>query len=221
MAKLFNLARMTTATVGTGTITLGAAVSGFLTFANAGVSNSDVVSYGIRDGANSEVGTGTYTTAGTTLTRTVTKSTNANAAISLSGTAEVFITARAEDILNLDAWVTYTPTVTAQTGAITSYTVNSARFKTEGKTIHVEFDITITANGTGATYLIVTAPVTSASFNYVLAGRELVGTGKAVIAHIGSGPGPTTSTFLLSFFDNTYPGATNNRVIVSGTYEAP
>lgn len=98
MGKIYNLARMTTATTGTGTITLGSAVSGYLTFALAGVSNSDVVSYGIKDGANSEVGTGTYTSSGTTLTRTVTKSTNSNSAISLSGTAEVFITLRAEDL---------------------------------------------------------------------------------------------------------------------------
>lgn len=97
MAKLYNLARMTTATVGAGTITLGSAVSGYLTFALAGVPNGEVVSYGIKDGSNSEVGTGTYTSAGTTLTRTVTKSTNSNAAISLSGSAEVFITPRAED----------------------------------------------------------------------------------------------------------------------------
>jgi len=100
MAKLYNLARMTTATTGTGTITLGSAASGFLTFALAGVANGDVVAYGIKDGANSEVGTGTYTASGTTLTRSVTKSTNSNSPISLSGTAEVFIVARAEDILN-------------------------------------------------------------------------------------------------------------------------
>lgn len=101
MAKLYNLARMTTATTGTGTITLGAAVSGYLTFALAGASNADVVAYAIKDGANSESGTGTYTTAGTTLTRSVTKSTNANAAISLSGSAEVFISPRAEDLLSV------------------------------------------------------------------------------------------------------------------------
>ena len=97
MAKLYNLARMTTATTGSGTIALGSAVSGYLTFDEAGVQDGDPVSYGIKDGANSEVGTGTYTASGTTLTRTVTKSTNSNTAISLSGTAEVFITARAED----------------------------------------------------------------------------------------------------------------------------
>lgn len=97
--KLFNLARMTTATTGTGTITLGSAVSGFLTFAQAGVANGDVVSYAIADGANSEVGTGTYTTSGTTLTRTVLASTNSGSAINLSGNAQVIITALKEDIV--------------------------------------------------------------------------------------------------------------------------
>jgi hypothetical protein len=99
MAKLYDLARMTTATTGTGAITLGAAVSGFLTFAGAGVADGDVVSYGIKDGANSECGTGTYTASGSTLTRSVTKSTNGNSAISLSGSAEVYITLRAEDVV--------------------------------------------------------------------------------------------------------------------------
>jgi hypothetical protein len=95
---LFNLARMTTSTTGTGIITLGTAVSGFLTFSGAGVADGQTISYGISDGANSEVGTGVYTASGTTLTRTVTKSTNADAAISLTGAAQVYITARAEDL---------------------------------------------------------------------------------------------------------------------------
>lgn len=110
MSKLYNLARVTTATTGAGTITLGSAVSGYLTFASSGVSDAEIVSYGIKDGANSEVGTGTYTTSGTTLTRTVTKSTNSNTAINLSGTAEVYITARAEDIrddIGEVKWIAY------------------------------------------------------------------------------------------------------------------
>lgn len=101
MAKIYNLARMTTATTGTGTITLGAAVSGYLSFAGAGATDGQTVSYGIKDGANSEVGTGVYTSAGTTLTRSVTTSTNSNSAINLSGSAEVFITPRKEDLLSI------------------------------------------------------------------------------------------------------------------------
>ena len=97
MAKLYNLARMTTATTGTGTITLGVAVAGYLTFANAGVQNGDVLFYGINDGSSSEVGYGTYTSSGTTLTRNVIKSTNSNAAINLDGSAQVYVTALASD----------------------------------------------------------------------------------------------------------------------------
>jgi hypothetical protein len=92
MAKLYNLARMTTATTGTGTITLGSAVSGYLTFASAGVQDGDTVTYAIKDGSSSEIGEGVYTAAGTTLTRSVINSTNSNAAINLSGSAEVFVT---------------------------------------------------------------------------------------------------------------------------------
>ena len=108
MAKLYNLARMTTATTGTGTITLGSAVSSYLTFASAGVGNGETVTYAIVDGANREIGRGVYTASGTTLTRTVLKSTNANAAISLSGSAEVFITAASEDLANLGETNTFT-----------------------------------------------------------------------------------------------------------------
>lgn len=95
--QLFDLVRMSTATTGTGTITLGSAVTGFLTFAQGGVTDQQTVSYGISDGSNSEVGTGVYTASGTTLTRVPNASTNSNAAINLSGTAQVFITARAAD----------------------------------------------------------------------------------------------------------------------------
>ena len=93
-----NRAKMTTATTGTGTITLGSAVDGYQTFAAAGVTDAAVVSYAIEDGTAWEIGTGTYTASGTTLSRTVTESSNAGAAINLSGNAVVFVTALAADI---------------------------------------------------------------------------------------------------------------------------
>lgn len=97
MGKLVNRARMTTATAGTGTITLGSAVSGYQDFATAGVANGDVVSYCIEDGVNWEVGTGTYTSAGTTLSRTLVQS-STGSLLSLSGAAQVFVTAQAADL---------------------------------------------------------------------------------------------------------------------------
>jgi len=99
MAVLKNRAKMSTSTTGTGTITLGSAESGYQTFADAGVANADVVRYVIEDtGGAFEIGTGTYTSSGTTLSRTVSESSNSDAAINLSGSATVFIGATAEDI---------------------------------------------------------------------------------------------------------------------------
>lgn len=97
MVTLVNRAKMTTATTGTGTITLGSAESGYQSFADAGVADATIVRYVIEDGTAWEIGTGTYTASGTTLSRTVSESSNADAAISLSGSAVVYVTATAED----------------------------------------------------------------------------------------------------------------------------
>jgi len=101
MAKLFNRAKMTTSTTGSGTVTLGSASVGYQSFADAGVSNGDVVQYVIEEGGNFEIGTGTYSSTGTSLTRSPTESSNSGAAISLSGAATVSITAVADDLNRL------------------------------------------------------------------------------------------------------------------------
>ena len=114
MVKLVNRARMSTSTTGTGTITLGSAENGYQSFDDAGVPDGDVVRYVIEDGANWEVGTGTYTASGTTLTRTVTESSNSDAAINLSGSAVVFIGPAAQD---------FSPTITLAGDASGSVTL--------------------------------------------------------------------------------------------------
>jgi len=96
--KLYNIVKVYTSTVGTGTVTLGSAVPSFITFATAGVITGSTVSYAIEDGNNREVGTGVYTSGAETLTRTVVTSTNSNNAITLSGNAVVFITGLAADL---------------------------------------------------------------------------------------------------------------------------
>lgn len=103
MTVLVNRAKMSTATTGTGSITLGSAVDGYQSFSAAGVSNADVVRYVIEDGSNWEIGTGTYSASGTAITRTVSESSNAGAAISLSGAATIFVGATAEDLPSVTA----------------------------------------------------------------------------------------------------------------------
>jgi len=64
---LADLVQETTNTTGTGTLTLAGAVSGFQSFAAIG--NANTTYYRIKSGTDSEVGIGTYTASGTTLSR--------------------------------------------------------------------------------------------------------------------------------------------------------
>lgn len=117
--KLGNRAWMSTITAGTGTITLGSALSGYQSFAAAGVSDGETVRYTIIDGANWEIGTGVYTSSGTTLSRTPSESSNAGAAINLSGSASVFIAATPAEIVQKDVANTWTATQGYAESAIT------------------------------------------------------------------------------------------------------
>jgi hypothetical protein len=101
MPSVANLVRVTTATTGTGTVTLGSAVSGFISPSSAGMVDGQVYAYTIEADyvtvgddsvpTSREVGHGTYASGAGTLTRTVVNSTNANALLNLAGDAQVII----------------------------------------------------------------------------------------------------------------------------------
>jgi|TARA_R110000868_G_scaffold161351_1_gene391574 hypothetical protein len=82
----------TTTTTGTGTVTLAGAASGFQSFSAIGNGNSTY--YTITGGSEWEVGIGTYTSSGTTLSRTtVLSSSNSGSLVNFSaGSKNVFVT---------------------------------------------------------------------------------------------------------------------------------
>ena len=92
--KLNDRVKESSATTGTGTFTLGGAVSGFETFA-AGIGGDNTTYYCIFEtGTNNfEVGLGTLNVAASTLARTyVISSSNSDALVNFAGATEVFCT---------------------------------------------------------------------------------------------------------------------------------
>ena len=99
MVTFVNRAQMSTSTTGTGAVTLSGAVTGYQSFADAGLTNGQQIRYTITDGSSWEIGTGTYnTSSGTTMSRSVEESSNSDNALNLSGNAVVFVTAAAADL---------------------------------------------------------------------------------------------------------------------------
>lgn len=103
----------TTTTTGTGTVTLAGAKTGYQAFTTA-FSTGAKVYYCITDNTNWEVGVGTFTTAGTTLSRdSIFASSNAGAAVNWgAGSKDVFCTAPMQSVVGA-------PRLQAKTGAYT------------------------------------------------------------------------------------------------------
>jgi hypothetical protein len=93
----------TTTTTGTGTLTLSGVVDGFQSFSVIGDGNTTF--YSIVFGASFEIGIGTYTSSGTTLSRdTILSSSNSNNAVNFgAGTKNVFVTYPASKSVNLNS----------------------------------------------------------------------------------------------------------------------
>jgi len=127
----------TTTTIGTGTVTLGGAVLGFQTFATVGDGNTTYYTIVDLTAGDWEVGIGTYTSSGTTLSRTtVLSSSNAGSLVPFAaGTKNVFVTypssrsvylsaaGLAVDVLDIGTLGTSTANIT--TANITAGTVST------------------------------------------------------------------------------------------------
>lgn len=106
--------------------TLSGAVTGFQSFAVIG--NGNTTYYSAFDGAgNWEVGLGTYSTTGPTLTRTtILSSSNSNTAVTFSGTVSVFVTYPSSKAIYEDASGNVSPLGTISSGVWNGSTVGVA-----------------------------------------------------------------------------------------------
>jgi hypothetical protein len=108
------------------------------------------------------------------------------------------------------AWSTFTPSAACGTA---TFTVNSARSKTMGKTTFVEVDIQIATIGTCTSLWSWTLPNTAQSGGG-FAGRETNATGKTVACAFVGGSTAANCTFA-----DASSFASTDRLIVSGVYE--
>lgn len=177
--------QVTATTTGTGTFTLGSAVAGFQDFSVIG--NANTTYYAIVGGSEWEVGLGTYTSSGTTLSRdTILESSNGGTAVDFSaGTKNVFVTYPAEKsiyqnasgVANLTSTdvttaLGYTPVTDARTLTIngTSYDLTANRTWSVGTVTSVA-ELTLGTTGTdlsstvanGTTTPVITLNVPTAS----------------------------------------------------------
>jgi hypothetical protein len=146
----------TATTTGTGTFTLAGAVTGFQSFSAIGDGNTTY--YAIVGGAEWEVGLGTYTSSGTTLSRdTILESSNGGTAVNFSaGTKNVFVTYPAEEAVYQDAsGDAYAPQFAASNGLNvnngtigTSYTFPTGYNSVEAGDITISGSVTVTVPST-------------------------------------------------------------------------
>jgi hypothetical protein len=118
----------TTATTGTGTLTLAGAALGFQSFAAIG--NGNTTYYAISDPATGdwEVGVGTYTSSGTTLSRdTVLSSSNSGSLVPFAvGTKDVFVTYPSSRSVYQNSTGTFTVQNEFDTANITTANITTA-----------------------------------------------------------------------------------------------
>lgn len=112
------------------------------------------------------------------------------------------------------AWTAYTPSLGAGSGSFTSATA-AGRYKTVGKTTFVTVTITITTNGTASLFITASLPNT-ANANAIVVGRSIFGSGNALTGIVALG---APQQITITNYNNTYPGANGEILVVSGVYE--
>ena len=188
---VYDRVQETTATTGTGSITLAGAVAGYQSFAVVG--NTNTTFYCIVNGAAWEVGIGTYSTTGPTLARTtVLSNSNGNTTpLTLVGASNVFCTYPSEKSVNLDASGNVSPLGTIASGTW------------QGTTVGVTYGGTGVTTSSGANSVVLRDANSNITGNNFLAGyTAIVSAGGTTVLTVASTyyqrlSGTLTQTFQL------------------------
>lgn len=143
--------RETTTTAGTGTVTLAGAVTGFQSFSAVGNGNTTYYTIAGQGTSEWEVGIGTYTSSGTTLSRdSVLASSNSGSKVNFSaGTKDVFVTyPSGRSVIGGDGYTENDINVTV------SSTINTGRNAISAGPITVASGVTVTVP-TGSVWTVV------------------------------------------------------------------
>ena len=195
--------RETSTTSGTGTIVLAGAVSGFQTFSAIG--NANTTYYCIADSSSGgwEVGIGTYTSSGTTLSRdTVLASSNSGALVSFSANVkDVFCTYPASKSANVNAALTSGRVTYATTDGLLTDSANLAFNGTTltANTLNLTNALGATYGGTGQSSFTV-GDIFYANTTTTIAKLGIGTTGQVVTVAAGIPSWSTPASF-------SYPGA--------------
>lgn len=121
-----------------------------------------------------------------------------------------------KSMLRAAGWSSFTPTVTAGSGAFGSVTATCATRLLDTRTLAVRMSITINTVGTasGAVQVAIPAILTAAAAQ-TLSGKEVANTGKALAANIAA----SGSTVAISAADGTSIIAAGNQLVVTGIIE--
>lgn len=104
--------------------------------------------------------------------------------------------------------------IAASVGTITTKS-GTIRYIKRGRTVTFNLQIAITANGTGAQWLLATLPFVAAA-ETIFVGQEVLLTGYATTGYVDAG----TSTLVIVKYDATYPGGNGTRNVITGVYES-
>lgn len=192
--------RETSTTTGTGTLTLGGAVTGYQTF-SSGVGNGNTCYYAITLDSDWEVGLGTYTSAGATLSRdTILASSNANSAVNFgAGTKDVFVTYPAGKSVFKESGGNVALDVSSTSAALRiTQTGSGNALVVEDSTNPDSTPFVVDASGTviaGATTTYTTSGITVAPMNVA---SSSAGAGYALSSWVGASAGAGNFQFMKS-----------------------